>query len=64
MTLYQDCCMTFEVHEHQPKTSHEILEQEEKIKSVMSCPLCSNTAIEIVGHCATCKICGWSLCSA
>ena len=33
-------------------------------KSMMSCPLCNNTAIEIVGRCATCKVCGWSFCSA
>jgi len=33
-------------------------------KSVMTCPLCSNTAIEIVSRCATCKICGWSVCGA
>ena len=33
-------------------------------KSVMSCPLCKNTAIEIVSRCATCKVCGWSLCNA
>ena len=33
-------------------------------KSVMSCPLCGNTSIEIVSRCATCKICGWSLCNA
>ncbi len=33
-------------------------------KSVMSCPLCKNTSIEIVGRCATCKVCGWGMCNA
>ena len=33
-------------------------------KSIMSCPLCKNTSIEIVSRCVTCKICGWSLCNA
>jgi uncharacterized ferredoxin-like protein len=28
-------------------------------KSMMTCPLCGNHSIEIVNHCATCKICGW-----
>ena len=62
MTIYQDCTFTFEV-----KPKQELInqgEQEEPIKSVMTCPLCGNHAIEIVSRCATCKICGWSVCSA
>ena len=63
MTVYQDCAMTFEVKPNTTLTP--VVEQkDEPIKSVMTCPLCGNTAIEIVSRCATCKICGWSVCSA
>ena len=43
-----------------------ILDLKEEIlqKSVMSCPVCTSIAIKIVGRCATCKVCGWSFCSA
>ena len=40
------------------------LKEEIPQKSVMSCPLCKNTSIEIVSRCATCQVCGWSLCNA
>lgn len=39
-------------------------EEETPQKSVMTCPVCKNRAIEIVSRCATCKVCGWSVCSA
>jgi hypothetical protein len=45
-------------------TLEPVKEEETVQKSVMSCPLCKNTQLEIVSRCATCKVCGWSLCSA
>ena len=61
MTVYQDCTMTFETKAElvAPEEADEIIQ-----KSVMTCPLCGNQSIEIVSRCATCKICGWSVCSA
>lgn len=28
-----------------------------------TCPVCGSENLSIVGHCATCLDCGWSLCS-
>ena len=36
----------------------------QKSVGVIFCPSCKNTSIEIVGRCATCLVCGWSLCNA
>lgn len=43
---------------------YEPKEEETPQKSVMSCPLCKNTTLEIVSRCITCRVCGWSLCNA
>jgi len=63
MTIYQDCAMTFEVIENN-ETAALKQQDDEPTKSIMVCPLCGNHAIEIVSRCATCKICGWSICNA
>jgi predicted RNA-binding Zn-ribbon protein involved in translation (DUF1610 family) len=61
MTIYQDCTMTFETKSQ--LVSAPQADEEMPQKSVMTCPSCGNTAIEIVSRCATCRICGWSVCS-
>lgn len=58
MTVYADKDFVFEYVNMKSK------EDENTQKSIISCPACGNQAIEIVSRCATCKICGWSICSA
>ncbi len=47
------------------KVVHELKEEiPQKTINIMFCPACKNSSIEIVGRCATCLVCGWSLCNA